>query len=276
VLEEVVPLVAAPLLVGAATLAARRWDHRIAGLVGAFPAIVGPVLLIGAQRHGTGFAAQAATGTLAGLAALAGFAVAYGRTAPHASWPVSLAAGWLAAAATAALAGAAGTSLSLALATAVASLALAYRLLPRTGAPAPSLDPPRVGLAAPSLDPPRAGLAAPSLDPPRGELGVRMALTALLVFALAAAGGRLGPTASGILAALPVLACLLAAFTHQRHGGIASAQLLRGMLAGMAGFVAFCALVAGLVDHAGVALAFTAATAVALACHAAAVLARAG
>jgi hypothetical protein len=264
VLEDVVPLAVAPLLVGAATLAARRWDHRIAGLVGAFPAIVGPVLLIGAQRHGTGFAAQAATGTLAGLAALAGFAVAYGRTAPHASWPVSLAAGWLAAAVAAALAGAAGTSLSVALATAVASLALAYRLLPRAG------------LQAPSLDLPRAGLQPPFLDPPRGELGLRMALTALLVLALAAAGGRLGPTASGILAALPVLACLLAAFTHQRHGGIASAQLLRGMLAGMAGFVAFCALVAGLVDHAGVALAFTAATAMALACHGAAVLARAG
>jgi hypothetical protein len=103
------------------------------------------------------------------------------------------------------------------------------------------------------------------LEPPRGDLALRMALTALLVVGLAAAAGWLGPTAGGVLAALPVLACILAAFTHARHGGAASAQLLRGMLGGMAGFVVFCALVAALVDHAGVAVTFAGATCAALA-----------
>lgn len=238
------PLVVAPLLVGAATLAARWWGHRIAGLVSAFPAIVGPVLLIGAHRHGTVFAAQAATGTLVGLAALSGFALAYGRTALHASWPVSLIAGWAAAAAAAALAGAVDASLPGALATAVITLGFAYQALPRDVLP------------------------AFWLDPPPGDVPVRMALTALLVASLAAAGGWLGPTASGVLAALPVLACVLAGFTHARHGGAASTELLRGMLSGMTGFVVFCALIAGLVDHAGVSVTFIAATAAALASQA--------
>ncbi len=241
VLEVVLPLVVAPLLVGAATLAARRWGHRLGGLVSAFPAIVGPVLLIGAHLHGAAFAAHAATGTLLGLAALSGFALAYGRTALRASWPASLAAGWAVAVAAAALAGAVGAGLLGALATAVVSLALAHRGLPRT--------------VLPESWP----------EPPPGDLVLRMALTALLVVSLTAAAGWLGPTAGGILAALPVLACILAAFTHGRDGGAASTQLLRGMLSGMAGFVVFCALVAALVDHAGVAVAFAAATGAALA-----------
>lgn len=234
----------APLLVGAATVAARCWGHRIGGLVSAFPAIVGPVLLIGAHRHGASFAAQAATGTLLGLAALSGFALAYGRTAPRTAWPLSLAAGWAVAAVVAGLAGAVGASLLGALAVAVASLALAHRALPR------------------------AVLPDAWLDPPRGDLALRMGLTALLVVALAAAAGWVGPTVGGILASLPVLACILAAFTHDRHGGAASTELLRGMLRGMAGFVVFCALVAAFVDRAGVATTFTAATAAAVAAQA--------
>jgi hypothetical protein len=236
----VVQFVLAPLLVGAASVAARWWGHGIGGLVSAFPAIVGPVLLIGADRHGASFAAQEATGVLLGLAALSGFALAYGWTAPHTSWPVSLTAGWAVAAVMAGLAGAVGANLAGALAMAVASLGVAHRGLRRAMVP------------------------EFWLEPPRGDIALRMAFTALLVVSLAAVAGWLGPTAGGILAALPVLACILAAFTHQRHGGAAATQLLRGMLSGMAGFVVFCVLVAALVENAGVAFTFIAAAAAAL------------
>jgi hypothetical protein len=239
--------VIAPGLVAAATVAARVWGHATAGLLSAFPAIVGPVLLIGALDHGPAFAARSAVGTLLGLATLSGFVLAYARTAPHAGWPVSLAVGWSAAALLALLVGALDVGLAAALATAVLSLALAHRALPRGGPP------------------------APPAPPPRWDLPLRMGMTALLVVALAAAARHLGPTTGGILAALPVLACVLAVFTHDRHGAAAVAQLLRGMLAGMAGFVAFCALVAGLVEPAGIAVAFALATAAALAAQAAVV-----
>jgi hypothetical protein len=238
--EVVVQLVVAPLLVLAASVAARWWGHGIAGIVSAFPAIVGPVLLIGAHRHGASFAAQEATGTLLGLAALSGFALAYGRVALRASWPVSVAAGWAVAAATAGLAGAVGANLLGAVVTAIVSLALAHRGIPRIMLP-------------------QAWLEAPE-----GDLALRMALTVLLVVSLAALAGWLGPTAGGILTALPVLACVLAAFTHERHGGAAATQLLRGMLSGMAGFVVFCLLVAAIVDAAGVTITFLAATGAAL------------
>jgi hypothetical protein len=245
VLVLLLQFVIAPGLVAAATLAARTWGHAAGGLLSAFPAIVGPVLLIGAISHGPAFAARSAVGTLLGLATLSGFVVAYARTAPHTGWPLSLAAGWAVAALLALAVGAIVGGLAAALAIAVLSLVLAHRSLPR--------------VVAPPVPPP-----APAWDLP-----VRMAMTALLVMALAAAAARLGPTVGGILAALPVLACVLAAFTHEQHGAAAVAQLLRGMLAGMAGFVAFCALVAGLVEPVGVAAAFALATVAALAAQAA-------
>lgn len=240
VFEHVVQFVVAPLLVGAASVAARWWGHRIGGLVSAFPAIVGPVLLIGAERHGASFVAQEATGVLLGLAALSGFALAYGWTAPHTSWPGSLTIGWALAAVTAGVAGAVGANLLGALATAVASLGVAQLALPRAQVP------------------------EFWLEPPRGDIALRMALTSLLVVSLAALAAWLGPTAGGIVAALPVLACVLAAFTHERHGAAAATQFLRGMLSGMAGFVVFCVLVAALVENAGVAVTFIAAAAAAL------------
>jgi hypothetical protein len=241
-IDLVLELVVAPALVGAATLAARRWGQRTGGLVSAFPAIVGPVLLVAALDHGAAFAASAANGTLLGLVALAGFALVYGRLAPRTAWPASLAAAWVAAAAlgTAVAAVAAGPPAGL-LAAAV-SLVAAARLLPRA---------------------PDALPAVPAV--PRWDLPVRMALTALLAVSLTAAANRAGPVAGGMLAALPVLASILAVFTHARYGAAAVAELLRGMLAGMAGFVSFCALVAALAEPAGIAAAFVVATVAALA-----------
>jgi F0F1-type ATP synthase assembly protein I len=98
-----------------------------------------------------------------------------------------------------------------------------------------------------------------------------MASVALLVAVLAAAGGAVGALAGGMLAALPVLACVLAVFTHREHGGPPAIALLRGMLAGMAAFVLFCQVIALAVVPYGLAPAFAGATVVALAVQALAV-----
>ncbi|MGZ4279855.1 MAG: hypothetical protein ACXVVU_24705 [Solirubrobacteraceae bacterium] len=244
-LAPTLQLVVAPGLVGASTLAARRWGLGLGGLVSAFPAIVGPLLLIAAEEHGTAVAAKAASGTLLGLVALSGFALAYGRTALHAGWATSLAAGWATAAGIAVLLAGVDAGPLAGLGAATLSLVVAYCALPRGGAP----------------------LAARSA--PRWDLPLRMAVAAALVAALAAAATRLGPLVGGILAALPVLASVLAVFTHEQNGAAAGCALLRGMLGGMAGFVVFCLLVALLVDRAGVPATFVAAALAAVAVQAA-------
>jgi hypothetical protein len=235
-------------LVALATLVGRRWGSRAGGLISAFPAVVGPVLLIIAQQRGDLAAAHAASATLLGLVALSGFALAYARFARGTRWPASLAAGWACAIAAATIAGWSlrGAGLPVALTAAIVSIALARTALPRR-ADQPFLDSPAH---------------------PRGEVVVRMVLTAGLIVVLTVASERLGPVVGGMLAALPVLASVLAVFTHRGDGSDAVIGLLGGMLTGMAGFVAFCAAIALLAAPAGTAVAFAVATVSAVAAQA--------
>src|SRR5581483_7062720 len=245
-----IELLVAPALVAISTLVARRWGSRAGGVVSAFPAIVGPVLLILALAHGKAFAGRAAEGTLLGLLSLAAFALAYGRLAGGSGWRVCAAGGWLAAALAAVLAGAAvgGARSPVGLLVATGGIALAWRALP---AAAP------VAVPEPVTSTSR-----------RCAIPARMASAALLVALLSAAAGALGAVAGGMLAALPVLACVLAVFTHREHGGTQAVALLRGMLAGMASFVLFCQVIAVAIVPYGIGAAFVAATGVALAVQA--------
>jgi Protein of unknown function (DUF3147) len=244
VVSTAVELLVAPALVAVATIVARRWGARAGGLISAFPAIVGPVLLIVALAHGARFAATAANGTLLGLVSLAAFALAYARAARRRGWGASLICGWVSATLAGLAVGLAGSRSGspVGLAVAAASLGLAYRALPVAG---------------------QSPMAA--ARPWRATLPLRMATAALLVALLAAAAGALGALVGGMLAALPVLACVLAVFTHREAGGPAAIALLRGMLVGMAGFVIFCQLIATLIGGYGIAVAFVAATVAALA-----------
>jgi hypothetical protein len=246
VLKLALTLLVAPALVGASTLAARRWGQRLGGLVSAFPAIAFAVLLIDAHERGAAFTARAASSTLLGLLTLSVFVVAFGWAARRAGWKPSLLAGWIAALIAAALLRTTELGAAASLAVATASLTAAFLALPRTSGQAP--HPP----------------------PLRYELPLRMAATAGLVAALSAAAAELGPHVGGILTALPVLASVLAVFTLAQHGASALHDLLRGMVSGMAAFVVFCALVAVLVQPAGIVLAFGAAVIGAVAAQAAA------
>jgi hypothetical protein len=234
-------LTLAPGLVAATTLAARRWGALAGGVIGGFPAVVGPILIAIDVEHGDTFAADAATGALAGLLSLTAFVVAYAWVARRTTWPLTLLASWAVyALATLALEGI-DLSPELALPLVLASFAGGYALMPR----------PR--------DAREAG-PAPSWD-----LALRVLATAAFVLALTAGAGALGARLSGLLAAFPVLASVLSVFIHAQDGPEAVADFLRGMLGGLAGFAAFCFVVALVLPGAGPVAAFALATLVALA-----------
>src|SRR5205814_1542697 len=108
--------------------------------------------------------------------------------------------------------------------------------------------------------PARGGGADPARDNARARALVRLALTGL--------AGALGPRLSGLLASFPVLATVLAAFTHAQEGPAAAAQLLRGFATGLVAFAAFCFAVAELLPRSSVAVAFLASAGIALVAHA--------
>jgi hypothetical protein len=234
-----------PLCVVAVSLAGRRWGMAVAGVLGGLPVVAGPILLVETLLHGRDFGADAAAGTLLGLAALTAFVVVYGRVAVRQGPVASVLCGW-----TAFLLGVAVLSpfrppAALSLLLVGAGFAFGLRLLP----------------AAPSET-----AAAPV--PPWWDLPGR-ALTALaLVLILTALSGALGAHLSGLLAPFPIITSVLAVFT-QGHGGFAPlAVLLRNFLVGFYGFAVFCFVLALALPEMGTAAAFGLAVTAALAVQA--------
>src|SRR3954451_19513402 len=224
-------LTLAPGLVTATTLAGRRWGPRMAGWLGGLPVVVAPILLAITLEHGRSFGSRAAGGALLGLLSLTGFVLAYGWCARVMGWLPAAAPGWL---------GFLGMALLLDefappnwvwFVAVCSSFALAAALLPRAA-------------------------AEPAGAAPRFDLLLRAAATAALVLLLMGLAGALGPRLSGLLASFPVLATVLAAFTHVQEGPAAAAQLLRGFATGLVAFAVFCFVVAEMLPHHAIAAAF--------------------
>lgn len=240
-----------PLCVVAVSLAGRHWGVAVAGLLGGLPVVAGPILLVETLLHGRDFGADAAAGTLLGLAALTAFVVVYGRLAVRAGAFPSLLCGWTAFLLCVAVLNSVEPLVALSLLFVGACFAIGLRLLPP--APPPVL---------------------PAATPPWWDLPAR-ALAALgLVLALTAGSGALGAHLSGLLAPFPVITSVLAVFTHA-HGGIAQVNvLLRNFLLGFYGFATFCFVLTIAMPTLSTVAAFGLATAAALGAQATTLLLR--
>jgi hypothetical protein len=241
----VAKILLAPLCVVAVSLAGRRWGMAVAGVLGGLPVVAGPILLVVTLLHGRDFGADAAAGTLLGLAALTAFVVVYSRVAPAAGPGPSVLCGWASFLLAVAVLSPVQPPPALSLAFVAAYFALGLRLLPPASSPLP-----------------------PVATPPWWDLPAR-ALAALgLVVTLTAVSGALGPHLSGLLAPFPIITSVLAVFTHA-HGGVAQVNvLLCNFLVGFYGFAAFCFVLAIALPALTSAAAFGLATASALAVQA--------
>ncbi|HEX8940140.1 MAG TPA: hypothetical protein VF763_08245 [Candidatus Limnocylindrales bacterium] len=229
-----------PALIGLATLVARRWGPAAGGWLVGLPLTSGPVSFFLASDHGTGFAVSAARGSLVGGAAEAGFCLGYLALA-RAGWPAAVAAGSLGfVAASAAIQPAAGLVLPAELVVVVAVLGGTLLLVPDGDAGGPA-----------------------TVSPP-WDLPARMIVGVALVLGLTTLAPALGAQATGILAAFPVYAAVLAGFAHRLEGPAAARSVLHGLLVGLFAFGAFFAVIEAVLVPLGVGPAFALAVAAAL------------
>jgi hypothetical protein len=214
-------LLLAPLCVVAVSLAGRRWGVAVAGILGGLPVVAGPILVVLTLVHGRQFGAEAAAGTLLGLAALTLFVVVYGRVSERHGPALSVFAGWGAFLLGVAFLHLLHLPLGVSLIFVGAGFAVGLAFLP-----------------APPVGP------AVIATPPWWDLPGRALAALTLVVALTAASGALGPHLSGLLAPFPIVTSVLAVFTHA-HGGFGQVRvLLRNFLVGFYGFATFCFVLA--------------------------------
>jgi hypothetical protein len=233
-------LVLTPALIGAVSLAGRRWGPGVSGWLVGFPLTSGPVAFFLALDHGVRFAAAAAVGSMTGAGAQAVFCVLYGRLARRGRWGWALVAGTLGfAAATVIL-----QSVDLSLAWLVP---IVFALLP----------------AALAFMPKDSQILAPA-PLPRWDIPARMVVTTAIVLLLTGFATMLGPQLTGLLATYPLYGAILAGFAHHLQGPGPAIRVLRGLLLGLFAFAGFFLVLAVSIEGAGIARAFAAASAAAL------------
>lgn len=233
-------LVLTPTLIGAVSMAGRRWGPGVSGWLVGFPFTSGPIVFFLALDQGATFAAGAAIGSMSGAAAQAAFCLLYGRLASRCYWGLALLAGSLAFAATAVALQSFTLALVPLLLTVFAALAAALYLMP----------------------PESRGSRTARL--PGWDLPARVVVTTAVVVLLTGVAPALGPRLTGLLATFPLYGAVLAGFAHHLQGPGPATGVLRGLLLGLFAFAAFFFVLALLIERAGVASAFGTALAVAL------------
>jgi hypothetical protein len=233
-------LLLTPILVGAASLAGRRWGSGVSGWLIGIPFTSAPIALFLTLDAGPSFGARAAAGIMAGAISQAVFCLAYAWTALRSGWAISLLVATLGFAASTVVLNLIEMPPASVLVVIVIVLVVALFLMPDQGEQPPQ-----------------------PAQFPRWDLPARMAVATAFVVALTAAAPFLGPRLAGLLAPFPLYGAVLAAFAHRLQGVPAAIGVMRGLLLGLFSFSAFFAVLATLLAH-DVVLAFVSAIVVIL------------
>ncbi|MCW5882788.1 MAG: hypothetical protein KIS91_17790 [Anaerolineae bacterium] len=237
-----IKLVVTPMLVGAASLAGRRWGPGVSGWLVALPLTSGPIVFFLALSHGAHFASSVAAATLVGAISQAAFCLAYSHTALRWRWPHALLFACLGFLVATLVLQSADLPLLARFLLVVLGLLVALRLMP----------------------PAAAQTRKERVAPPRWDIPARMVVTTTFVVLLTASASALGASLTGLLAPFPLFATVLAVFAHRHQGPEPAVEVLRGLLYGLFSFAGFFLVLGMLLDDAHIAGAFGAAIAVAL------------
>jgi len=233
-------LVLTPLLVGAASLAGRRWGSAVGGWLIGIPFTSAPIAFFLALSPGPRFAATAAAGIMAGAVSQAAFCLAYSWAAQRRGWILCLVL------ATAAY-GAVTAFLNLFFLPALDSFVVVILVL----------------VVSLFLMPEQRTPSAAPTEFPQWDIPARMVVATGFVILLTAAAPLLGARLAGLLAPFPLYGSVLAGFAHRIQGTEPAVGVLRGLLLGLFAFASFF-LVLALLLPAGLVVAFASAIIAAL------------
>ncbi len=234
-------LVLAPLIIGSASLAGRRWGTAVSGWLVGMPLTTGPVVFFVALSHDAAFAARSALGVLSGGFSLVIYAVSYAWLARRFHWLPSLAGG-----------------LTLFAISTIILDTLTFPLLPLFFAVTAAI---LLGLR---LMPEETPLPPVEEKPGKWDLPARILLGTSIILLLTGIAPYIGPRLTGLLATFPLYISILAVFSQRQQGPNGPAHMLRGLLYGMFAFAGFFITLGLLIERLGIGWAFSAAVVAAL------------
>ena len=229
-------LILAPIIIGSASLAGRRWGPAVSGWIVGLPLTSGPVIFFVALSHSASFAANAALGVLSGGLSLVFFALTYSWLATRFHWPIAIS----------------GSLLVFAASTAFLQN-FTFPLLSIFGMVCIVL------LTGLCLMPRDAVLQDSEGKPSRWDIPIRILIGTSFILLLTGIAPFIGPRLTGLLTTIPLYVTILAIFAHRDRGPAAAAYVLKGLLYGMFAFTGFFIILNLLIEHVSLAVSFGAA-----------------
>jgi hypothetical protein len=234
-------LILAPIIIGSASLAGRKWGPAVSGWIVGMPLTSGPVIFFVALSHEKAFAANAALGVLSGGLSLVAYALAYSWLAVKFRWQISIA-----------------VSLFVFSISTILLQNFTFPLLPIFGMVCAALV---VGLWLMPKD--AVEKESESKSGP-WDIPARIFIGTSFILLLTGIAPYIGSRLTGLLTTIPLYVTILTIFAHRSQGPAAAAHVLRGLLYGMFAFTGFFITLSLLIERVSLAGAFGAAILTAL------------
>lgn len=222
----ILKLILAPLIIGSASLAGRKWGPAVSGWIVGMPLTSGPVVFFLALDHGTGFAANSILGVLSGGISLVIYSLSFAWLATRFRWHIALLGSFF-----------------------FFSLGVLYmqsHTFPfAVIAPAVTITA-LLGL----VFMPRGDAEPGETQPNRWDIPVRVLIGTSFILLLTGIAPFIGARLTGLLAMIPLYVTILAVFALRDHGPAAAAHVQRGLLYGMFAYIGFFIVLRLLIERA--------------------------
>jgi hypothetical protein len=218
----IIKLTLTPALMWLVSYVSRRWGSTTGGLIAGMPLTSAPISIYLAAEQGRIFTAHAAVSSLAGVAAVALFSLAYAAAIQH--FPISL-------------------TVAVAIGSFFGGLILFQWFKPELLAGF-IVDIILISIILRLI--PTYNQSAREIIYPKWDLPARMIVSTGMVLLITLSAPLLGPNLSGLLSPVPVLAWPLIVFVHSQQGIKGALEVLKGNLRGAYGIALFYAFVAAL------------------------------
>jgi len=228
-------LILAPLIIGSASLAGRKWGPAVSGWIVGLPLTSGPVVFFVALSHDRAFAFEAVRGVLSGGFSLVAYSLTYAWLAKRFSWKISFAAGVMVFGGMTALLQQAIIPFVPLFFCILAVILLGVWLMPKYE------------------------VVVSTSTPGKWDIPSRILLGTSFIILVTGIAPYIGARLTGLLTTIPLYVSILTIFAHRNDGGASAINVLRGLIYGLFAFASFYLVLGLLIPNNSLALAFSAA-----------------
>ncbi len=236
----VLKLILAPIIIGSASLAGRRWGAAVSGWLVGLPLTSGPVVFFLALSHNRAFVLDAIRGTLSGGFSLVAYTLTYAWMSKRYNWVVSILASTLVFA---------GMTFLLQNFV-IPFLPLFFSILVTI-------------LAGLWLMPGHIPTEA-TAPPGKWDIPARILVGTSFILLITGIAPYIGARLTGLLTTIPLYISILTIFAHRHQGHAGANSVLRGLILGLFSFTGFYLVLGLLIERSSLGMAFGAAILAAL------------